>query len=226
MDASLLLVEDNEQILYGNAHMLKRHGYNVMAAPTLRSARERLAAEKPDAIVLDIMLPDGSGLDFMRELRQESNIPILLLTGLTTPEDVLRGLADGGDDYLTKPYDFSILLARIEALLRRARQLPDALQKGALKLDVTAGQAFVKGEDLMLTQKEFALLLTFVQNEGATMNAEQIYEKIWKAPIGNDSGALRRQISNLRTKLEEGRSGYTLSAVYREGYRFEKGTSS
>ena len=226
MNGSILLVEDNEQILYGNERMLKRHGYDVTTALSLREARERIATITPDAIVLDIMLPDGSGLDFMRELRRESNVPILLLTGLTTPDDVVRGLTDGGDDYLTKPYDFDILMARIEALLRRSRRLPDALQKGSLKLDVTAGQAFVNGEDLLLTQKEFALLLTFAQNEGVTMSLEHIYEKIWKAPIGNDSSALRRQISNLRSKLEEGHCGYTLSTVYSEGYRFEKGSSS
>ena len=112
MNGLLLLVEDNEQILFGNAHMLKRRGYDVMTAPTLCKARERIAGLKPDAIVLDIMLPDGSGLDFMRELRWDFNIPVLLLTGLKTSEDIVRGLTESGDDYVTKPYNFYEMLAR------------------------------------------------------------------------------------------------------------------
>ena len=170
MSSVILLGEDNEQILCGNERMLKRRGYVVAAALTLAEAKTRIEERMPDAIVLDIMLPDGSGLDFMRELRRGSNVPILLLTGLTTPEDVVRGLSDGGDDYLAKPYDFGILLARIEALLRRAGQVPNTLTKGALRLDIIAGRAFIDGDDLLLSPKEFALLLLMVQNEGRLLS--------------------------------------------------------
>ncbi|MDR0946903.1 MAG: response regulator transcription factor [Ruminococcus sp.] len=221
MKALILLVEDNEQIQRGNEWLFTKEGFDVMTALTLREARERMSEKMPDAIVLDIMLPDGSGLDFMRELRQTSNVPVLLLTGLTTPEDIVRGLTEGGDDYLTKPYDFNVLLARVEALLRRAGRLTEVLQKGTLKLDVMSGQANVNGVDLLLTQKEFALLLLFMQNEKQALSLEQIYEKIWKAPIGNDTRALRKQISNLRSKLEEADCDYTLNTVYGGGYRFE-----
>lgn len=226
MSSLILLVEDNEQILRGNERMLKRRGYQVLTAMTLREARERMSAPisggktSPDAIVLDIMLPDGSGLDFMCELRRTSNIPVLLLTGLTAPEDVVRGLSDGGDDYLTKPYDFAVLLARIEALLRRAGRLPDVITKGALRLDVVSGQALLHGNDLLLTQKDLALLLLFIQNEDTALSTEYLYEKVWKSPLGDDTQALKSAISRLRKKLTG--SGYTVFTQRCEGYVFKR----
>jgi DNA-binding response OmpR family regulator len=220
MSGIILLVEDNEQILYGNDRMLKRRGYDTMMALTLREARECMIKIAPDVIVLDIMMPDGSGLDFMRELRRESNIPVLLLTGLTTPEDIVRGLTEGGDDYLTKPYDFNVLLARLEALLRRSGRITEVVQKGPLKLDVLAGLAFINGGDLLLAQKEFSLLLLFVQNEGEIMSAEYLYEKIWKTPFINATQAIKSAVSRLRSKLID--SGYTISAIRGEGYVFRR----
>jgi DNA-binding response OmpR family regulator len=204
MSGLILLVEDNEQILQGNERMLKRRGYAVAAALSLAEARQRLTERMPDVIVLDIMLPDGSGLNFMRELRQKSNVPILFLTGLTTPEDVIRGLSGGGDDYITKPYDFGVFLARIEALLRRSAHIPQALIKGALHLDIMANRAFLDGNDLLLTPKEFSLLLLMAQNEGRLLSAEYLYEAIWKQPPAVDSSALKTAVSRLRKKLGDG----------------------
>ncbi|MCL2127262.1 MAG: response regulator transcription factor [Treponema sp.] len=205
MSALILLVEDNEQILQGNERMLKRRGYTVATAKTLAEARARLEEQTPDAIVLDIMLPDGSGLAFMRELRRAahdtSHVPILLLTGLTTPEDVVRGLSQGGDDYLAKPYDFGVLLARIEALLRRAEQFPKILRKGVLQLDIIAGRAFLNGSDMLLSPKEFALLLLMVQNEGKLLTTASLYEAIWKLPLDTDTTVIRTAVSRLRQKL-------------------------
>ncbi len=220
MSSLILLVEDNEQILRGNERMLKWSGYNVRTAPTLRGAREQIAVAKPDAIVLDIMLPDGSGLDYMRELRQTSNIPILLLTGLKTPEDIVRGLSEGGDDYLTKPYDFDVLVARIEALLRRASIVPEIVQKGSLKLDIVSAQAFFGNNDMLLAKKEFALLLMLAQNEGKTFSAEYLYEKIWGQNIAGDKNSLSIVVSRLRKKLNG--SGYTISMERGQGYSFER----
>ena len=201
----ILLVEDNLQILQGNERMLKRRGYDVASALTLAEARSRMAEKMPDAIVLDIMLPDGSGLDFMRELRNtlhdKSRVPILLLTGLVTPEDVVRGLSSGGDDYLAKPYDFDVLLARIEALLRRAGQIPKTLTKGALQFDIMASRAFLNGRDMQLSPKEFALLLLMAQNEGRLLSASLLYETVWKLPQAEDNNAVKTAVSRLRHKL-------------------------
>jgi len=214
----ILLVEDNKEIMHGNRRLFELEGYDTASALTLAEARASINGRRPDAIVLDIMLPDGSGLDFMRELRgsEHAGIPILLLTGLATKEAILRGLKSGGDDYLTKPYDFDELLARAGALLRRAARVPEVIAKGRLSLDVTAGVAMLDGKDILLTQKEFALLLVFVQNEGRCIGAEYLYEKIWKAPIMDDDNAVKTAVSKLRRKL--GGSGYAILAERGEGY--------
>ncbi|MCL2816361.1 MAG: response regulator transcription factor [Oscillospiraceae bacterium] len=219
----ILLVEDNRQIMDGNMRMLQREGYEIVCALTLSEAHAiMLSGRRPDLIVLDIMMPDGSGLDFMRELRERnhSGVPILLLTGLSTKEDVLRGLTAGGDDYLTKPYDFDELLARIEALLRRSLRVPEFITKGRLSLDVTAGMASLDGIDLLLTQKEFALLLIFVQNEDRHIGGEYLYEKIWKAPMANDNQAVKKTIYRLRLKIKD--SEWSINWTRGEGYCFER----
>ena len=216
----ILLVEDNEQIMQGNERLLIRRGYEVITALTLTEARKAIKVQMPDLFVLDIMLPDGSGLDFMAELRQYSQTPVLLLTGLTAPEDIVRGLTAGGDDYLPKPYDFGVLLARVEALLRRAQQVPERIQKGRLCLDVAADVATLDGADLLLSQKEFALLLVFMQNEDRIISADYLYEKVWRQPMTGDSNALRSTLKRLRTKLED--SGYCVVLSKGEGYQFEK----
>lgn len=216
----ILLVEDNEQIMRGNERMLTRRGYEVISALTLTEARSAVQVQMPDLFVLDIMLPDGSGLDFMAELRRHSQVPVLLLTGLTTPEDIMRGLSQGGDDYLAKPYDFGVLLARVEALLRRAENVPEKLVRDRLCLDVAADVATFDGNDLLLTQKEFVLLLIFVRNEERFISAEYLYEKAWKSPLSGDSQALKKTIHRLREKIAG--SGWRIEWSRGEGYRFEK----
>ena len=217
----VLLVEDNKEIMSVNMRLFKMENYEATAALTLADARSSLKKSRPDVIVLDIMLPDGSGIDFMRELRSSENdgIPILLLTGLAAKEDILQGLRSGGDDYLTKPYDFEILLERVEALLRRAARMPEIITKNGFSLDVTAAVALFDGKDLLLTQKEFALLLLFVRHEGKAMSAEYLYERVWNKPMNNDAAAVQFQISNLRKKIDA--SGYTVAAKRNDGYVFE-----
>jgi DNA-binding response OmpR family regulator len=218
----ILLVEDNEKIMAGNIWMLKQHGYDTDAALTLAEARALINERKPDVIVLDIMLPDGNGLDFMCELRENENldIPTLLLTGLTAKEDVVRGLKAGGDDYLTKPYDFPVLLARVEALLRRAARVPQTITKGRLTLDVTAGAAALDGIDLSLTKIDFALLLQFIQSEERFFTAEYLHKKIWKTQMEGNNQALKSAISRLNKKIDG--SGWCIAWSRGEGYIFER----
>jgi DNA-binding response OmpR family regulator len=218
----VLLVEDNEQIMAGNKRFLERQGFDTAAALTLAGARDYMENHSPDVVVLDIMLPDGSGLDFIGELRESkhSGIPVLLLTGLTTKQDIVRGLKAGGDDYLTKPYDFSELLARIEALLRRSARMPEKVIKGRLSLDITTNVAMLDGTDLQLTPKEFTLLLIFIQNEERVMSREYLYERGWSRPMAGDSQAVRKTVSNLRDKIEG--SGYQIVWSRGEGWCFER----
>lgn len=216
----VLLIEDDAKLLNSNRLMLESEGYYVLAAETLAEARKRLAEVRPELIVLDILLPDGNGLDFLEELRGTSAIPVLLLTALNTDADMVKGLEAGGDDYLPKPFNMNVFLTRVKAMLRRASRIPETLGMGALKLSVSSGQAFLIGEDMLLPQKEFALLSVFAQNENRLLTAEYLYEKVWGQPMNDDAGAIKFQISRLRKKLTG--SGYTIAVERGGGYRFER----
>jgi DNA-binding response OmpR family regulator len=221
MNEIILLVEDNERILYGNKRMLMRRGYKVETALTLKEAKSILENIPPDIIVLDIMLPDGNGLDFLQEQRRTSNVPVLLLTGLTAPEDVVSGLQHGGDDYLTKPYDFNVLKARIEALLRRAGDIPKNLKKGAIEFDILASRAMVAGVDLKLTPKEFTILFLLAKNERKALSAEYLYQTAWNKPFPAECSTIKIIISRLRRKLgenfcienDQSEGGYIFTAI-------------
>ncbi len=218
----ILLVEDNENILRGNKRLLTWEGYTVDTAATISAAKDCILANTPQLIVLDIMLPDGNGLEFMKDLRKSniSGIPILLLTGLASQEDIINGLSEGSDDYMTKPYDFHVLLARIEALLRRSERVPEFIATDKLKLDITANVATFDDTDLLLTQKEFATLLILVQNTGSYVSREYIYERVWKMPYIESSNALKSTIKRLRTKLSK--YSFLIEWSRDEGYIFTK----
>jgi DNA-binding response OmpR family regulator len=216
---TILLVEDNWRVQMNNKEILERHGYQVLLAMNLAEARAAIREQTPDAVVLDITLPDGNGLDFLEELRENSGLPVLVLTADQTPEKSSESLDVGSDDFLRKPYAVKELRARVDALMRRAARVPETVAKGLLKLDVVAGQAFCGGEDLLLTQKEFSLLLLLVQNESKTVSAEYLYEKIWKAPLGGDKNTVQVTVSKLRKKLEP--HGYDIAIVRGQGYVFE-----
>lgn len=219
----ILLVEDNKDIQLVNKKILeKQRIYNVRLAMDLAEARERIMENVPDIIVLDIMLPDGSGLDFLKEIRdgQAKNVPVLLLTALGTSEDVVAGLKSGGDDYLAKPYDYNVLLARIEALLSRAERVPETITKGAMIIKVPSNEVFINGEKLRLSQIEFCLLLKFVQNEELMMSSDYLYEQVWGQQMVGDNVALKNAVYKLRGKLVN--SGYTIVSERGGGYCFER----
>lgn len=187
-----------------------------------------LAETTPDALVLDIILPDGNGLDFLREMRDTGQAaPVLLLTSLIKKDERLEGLRTGGDDYITKPYDIDELRARVAAFLRRVKMDRESappnghITRGPLTLDLVAQQAFLSGDNLLLAPKEFALLLFFVQNEGNTLTREAIYEAVWKQPLAGDAGALLMQMSRLKKKLEERGDRIVITAFRGEGYKLE-----
>ena len=217
---TILCIEDNTAVQMFNKPLLEAKGYTVKLAMTLAEAREEIRSGMPALVILDIHLPDGSGLDFLRELRKTSAVPVIALTNDNEEKDIVTGLACGCDDYVPKPYNFSVLHARIEALMRRSERVPEVIQKGPLKLDIVSGQASLNGRDLLLTQKEFALLLIFAQNEGCYIESEYLYEKVWNMPMSGDSQAIRKTVSNLRGKING--SGWTIVWAKGEGWRFER----
>jgi DNA-binding response OmpR family regulator len=221
-DKLILLVEDNKKVQNYNRRMLEDEHFAVEVAMTLAAAWEILSDVTPDAIVLDIGMPDGSGLDFLRELRERDvRTPVLLLTGYGETRDIVAGFEAGCDDYLPKPYTFAVLLVRLRHLLRKVEQVPEAVSKGSLTLRIISREAYVGERNLRLTPKDFALLQFFVQSEDRLMDAATIYEKVWGQPMASDSQALSIAVSRLRKKLAG--CGYTISAEYGEGYRFERG---
>ena len=216
----LLLVEDEPRVQANNKMILERRGYYIRQAYTMAEARTLIAESPPRAIVLDIQLPDGNGVDFLQELRKTSNIPVLILTALGTPDDVVRGLEAGGDDYLPKPYELPVFLARVEAVMRRGSLIPEKLEIGSISIDISANRAYINGEDMDLQPKEFSLLQFFAQRPDTVMNAEYLYEKVWGQKLCGDGNAIKKAISGLRAKLED--SGYTIAVSRGEGYFLEK----
>lgn len=201
MNKKIMLVEDNPEINKTNRRMLELNGYKVLTADTLKKAWEHVWRENPDLIVLDIMMPDGSGLDFCRELRaHDGAMPILFLTALDENADVVTGLRAGGDDYLAKPYDYNVLLARIEALLRRA-QYGYVENIGSYQIDHVAQRVYRDGEDMLLKPREFALFCLFAENPGAYFTPGVLYERIWGGSALEDVRTVYAHVSSLRKKL-------------------------
>lgn len=221
MNQTILLIEDNPHIMRLNRSVLSSRGYRILEAETLEEGRALLERENPGLIVLDILLPDGNGLDFCEELRGKSGVPILLLTALKEDADIVAGLKRGGDDYMPKPYNMEIFLARVAALLRRGEQGADAvITRGALSLDTGSQTLKVSGEDTPLSQREFTMLLHFVLNEGRVMRAEDLYTAAWGQPMADDVSAVKITVSRLRKKIEP--TGLKIVSVRGAGYRFEK----
>jgi DNA-binding response OmpR family regulator len=216
----ILLAEDEQLIQESNKRILERRGYSIRQAFNLTQARKIIADEMPRAIVLDIQFPDGNGLDFLNELRETSNIPILMLTAMGTPEDIVKGLEFGGDDYLAKPYELSVFLMRVEALLRRATMIPDKLIFDSITIDNVSGRAYIDDVDMCLQVKESLLLKLFIQCPDKLIRSETLYEKVWGQQMQGDENSLRKTMSRLRTKLDG--TGYTIVVSRGEGYIFER----
>ncbi len=205
MDASnlgrLLLVEDETDVLEINAKHLTALGYEVHTATTLAEARNCMWDYPPDLLLLDIMLPDGSGLDFCTEFRRNNTAPIIFLTCLDDKESVLLGLQNGAEDYVVKPYNVEILAARIAAQLRRNRQSTGQFFLPPLMLDKDTGRVSLSGKDIMLTPKEFQLLCYLAERNGQEFSGAALFQAIWKEDPETMGATVRVTVSRLRQKM-------------------------
>ncbi len=220
--ARILVVDDEESVRSMLTMALEFLGYRVTAAATGRQGLEAVARHSPDLVLLDVNLPDVSGFDICRTLRERGVfVPVLFLTGLGRVDDRVRGLDLGGDDFLTKPFELKEVAARVRALLRRTSGgracERHRLRVGELQLDTEAHQVWSAGEPIDLTITEFALLRYLMENPGRALTRTQILERVWNHR-NEGSGAVDTYIYYLRRKL--GSSGQTLIRTVRGvGYR-------
>jgi len=201
----ILLVEDNQHIMAINERYLGGQGYGIVKAYTVKEAKAALAEKTPDLIILDIMLPDGDGVELCQTVRRTMDVPILFLTAKVSDLDVVAGLDRGGDDYLTKPYDLSVLGARVKALLRRTsggQTLPQnsCFSVGPIELDIVQAQAHVDGVNLNLSRTEFGILLYLAQHQGKTVPREDLLQAVWGITDENAGSMLWTAVSRLKRK--------------------------
>ena len=217
--ANILVIEDDNALREGIALALKAQG-TVIPCPTLAAARAAMAEMAMDLLLLDINLPDGSGLDFCREVRRESRVPVIFLTANDTELDEVMGFESGGDDYITKPFSLAVLRARVEAALRRSRTVPDApVRFGDLTLNFRELRFEKAGQEVVLSRTEQRLLQLLVENRGRTLPRELLLDRVWDGGEFVDENALSVTIRRLRGKLEDDpKHPQHIQTVYGVGY--------
>jgi two-component system response regulator MprA len=223
MSGKVLVVDDDRAIRESLARALELDGYEVDLVSDGAAALATIRASRPDMAVVDVMMPNIDGLTLCRVLRAEKDrLPILMLTARTETADRVAGLDAGADDYLPKPFDLAELMARVRALLRRAR--PDdreesgVLEVADLRLDPEARRVWRGGEEIDLSKTEFDLLELLVRNVGIVLDHTVIYERIWNYDFGPDSKNLAVYISYLRRKIDKGVGPKLIHTVRGVGY--------
>jgi two-component system OmpR family response regulator len=207
--AKILIVEDDRNLLDILKYNLRKEGYNAVTAIDGAEALDVARREKPDLIILDVMLPKLSGFEVCRILRKEMTVPILMLTAKTEEVDKIVGLEIGADDYMTKPFSMRELLARLGAMLRRADMAevqpaakPESLKIGDLEIDMARHQAFCRALPLELSPKEFDLLVFLARNKGFVFSREQLLDKVWGYDYAGETRTVDVHIRWLRQKIE------------------------
>jgi len=224
MTEKILLVDDEPTLLDTLAFNLRNVGYVVVTAVDGVAALEQARVEAPDLVILDLMLPELDGLTVCRSLRQVSDTPIMVLTARTGELDKIVGLESGADDYLTKPFSLGELQARIRALLRRAgpRRQGDELLAGNLALNLASRRATLDGKELVLSPKEFSLLVELMRNQGAVLSRDLLLTRVWGYDFYGDNRTVDVHVRWLREKIEVNPSEpVRIITVRGIGYRFE-----
>jgi two-component system KDP operon response regulator KdpE len=210
MDATgtLLVIDDDRTMLRLLQEALNKAKFHVILATNGIDGLQELYARQPDLVLLDVMMPRMDGWETLARIRQLSHVPVIMLTAKDAEADKLRGLTHGVDDYVTKPFSFAELIARVQVVLRRVRehQTPGKARhyvNGVLVIDVDAHRVTKAGKPVELTPTEFRLLQTLAENAGRVLTHEQLLEKVWGYDTGEDTGYVKRYIWYLRHKLED-----------------------
>ena len=215
----ILVLDDEPQILRALKVILREAGFEAVAAETAEEALDRVAVHPPDAAILDLVLPDGDGVEVCREIRRWSQMPIIVLSAVGEEDAKVRALEAGADDYVTKPFGARELIARLEAALRRvsgAAGEPRIAAEG-LVIDLAARTVTLDGAAVHLTPLEFRLLETLARNRGRLMTHRALLTEVWGPEYADDVTVLRGHVANLRRKIDGNRYIRTDPGV---GYRF------
>jgi two-component system response regulator RegX3 len=222
----ILLIEDEESISEPLERALGREGFDVSVAATAAEGRERFRNDRPDLVLLDVMLPDGDGRDVLREIRGQSRTPVVMLTARGEELERVLGLELGADDYVTKPFSAAELAARVRAVLRRADAPPaeavdDVLEVGDVRMELARHEASVAGDPLELTVKEFELLRMLLEHAGRVLTREQLIREVWDTSWFGSTKTLDVHVSGLRRKLgDDPAAPRYIRTVRGVGFRF------
>jgi two-component system KDP operon response regulator KdpE len=203
VSARILVVDDEPQFLRALVTNLRGAGYEVDSARSKAEALSAAALRPPDAVILDLLLPDGTGTEVCRELRTWSDAPIVLVSAVGDEDEKIAALDAGADDYVTKPFAIGELLARLRAVLRRAGSAGEpVIVVGALEVDLERSLVTIDGEPVHLTPNEFRILRLLAQNEGKLLTHRTILREVWGPAYGDESNYLHVYLSQLRRKIE------------------------
>jgi two-component system, OmpR family, KDP operon response regulator KdpE len=219
----VLVVDDEPQILRALRVILRDAGFDVLQAASVEEALDVAAVRPPAAAIIDLVLPDGDGIDVTRSLREWSQMPILVLSAVGEEDEKVRALEAGADDYVTKPFGSRELVARLQAALRRvdAGQSEPVLRADGLELDLAARTVRVDGAEVHLTPIEFNLLRTLAHNRGRLMTHRALLTEVWGPEYADDVAVLRAHVANLRRKIEPARGApHFIRTDPGVGYRF------
>ena len=226
MSSLILVVDDEPKIVRLARDYLEKNGFRVVAAADGPSALAMARREKPDLIVLDLLLPGMDGREVCRILRNESDVPIIMLTALSEESDQIVGLEIGADDYIVKPFSPRALVARVRALLRRSQggvRTPAVIRAGGLEVDTTRHTATLEGQPLRLTPSEFDLLVVLASRPGQTFPRQRLMDDLYGGAASSVDRSVDSHIKNLRRKLESASNARYIETVYGVGYRFVEG---
>jgi two-component system, OmpR family, KDP operon response regulator KdpE len=202
--ARVLVVDDERQILRALRVLLRDAGFEVSTAENAEDALDSLSVHPPDAAILDLILPDGNGVDITRSIREWSEMPIIVLSAVGDESEKVRALEAGADDYVTKPFGPGELVARVRAALRRTASATSepVLRAEGLELDLAAHRVTVNGSEVHLTPTEFELLRALMQDRGRLLTHRTLLREVWGPAYEEDTQTLRVHIANLRRKIE------------------------
>lgn len=232
MKEKILIVDDDKEILNLISIYLNNEGYTVIKAADGKMALKIVEEERPQLVVLDIMMPGIDGLEVCKRIRQSLSIPIIMLSAKVQNNDKIAGLLTGADDYITKPFDELEFVVRVKTLLRRTylfdkkdekKSDDDLLQLGDLTIKKSTHSVFARDKQITLTAREFDILFLLANSPGRIFSAEEIFERVWKEKYFQSNNTVMVHISNLRDKIESHLEGEKLiHTVWGVGYKIEK----